>query len=345
MAEKQNAIIYAGPGKWELVEKPVPTVQNADDVLIKILAASICGTDLHILADPPEYPAVEGVTIGHEIVGEVVEVGPGVCSLKAGDRIIMDNNLACGVCDCCRSGNANVCTNMKSMGMEIDGAFAQYCVAPEGNLVRINKDVPIDMAIFAEPLNCVMGGFQKIKIMPGDNVLILGGGPIGMYFTKLCKTAGAGRVYVSEVSEKRSPYLKQSGADVLINPVAQDLAAEIHAENPEGVDIVIDCVGVLINDALACVKNAGTILLFGLNESAQQSICQSNITRRGITVMGTFIGNNVLSVVAKGLNSGLLDFRHMITHKLPLEDFGEGLDAMRKGEAVEVILYPWGEMN
>ena len=345
MGKKQKAIIYTGPGKWELTEKPVPEVEKANEVLVKILAASICGTDVHILADPPEYPAKVGVTIGHEIVGEVADVGSCVTSLKKGDRVIMDNNIACGVCDCCRSGNSNVCCNMVSLGMELDGAFAQYCVAPEGNLIKINKDVPVDTAIFAEPLNCVMGGFQKIKIMPGDGVLILGGGPIGMYFTKLCKMCGAGKVYVSEVSEKRTELIKKSGADRIINPVKEKLSDVVREDYPDGVDIVIDCVGVLINDALECVRPAGDVLLFGLNENAKESICQSFITRHGITVKGTFIGNNVMNTVAKGLNSGMLDFRYMITHKLPLEEFGTGLEAMRKGEAVEVVLYPWGEIK
>lgn len=345
MGEMQNAIIYTGPGKWELTKKPVPAVENDKDVLIKILAASICGTDVHILADPPEYPAEEGVTIGHELVGEVVDTGKGVVSLSKGDRVILDNNLACGVCDCCKSGNSNVCSNMVSLGMQLDGAFAQYCVAPESNLVKINKDVPVDMAIFAEPLNCVMGGMQKIKIMPGDSVLILGGGPIGMYFAKMCRMEGAGKVYVSEVSEKRTALLEKSGVDRIINPVKEKLSDVIHAEHPTGVDLVIDCVGVLINDALDCIKPAGEILLFGLNENARETICQSYITRQGITIKGNFIGNNVLNIVAKGLNSGQLDFRYMITHKLPLEEFGTGLEAMRKGEAVEVVLYPWGEIE
>ena len=339
----QKAIIYDSPGKFKLVEKPVPEVKKGTDVLIKILAASICGTDLHILADPPEYPAVPGVTIGHEIVGEVVECGADVTAVKPGDRVIMDNNIACGVCECCQSGDYNICPNMKSLGMEYDGAFAQYCVAPEANLATISKDVPIDMAIFAEPLNCVYGGLSKIKIMPGDSVLVLGGGPIGMYFTKLCKQMGAGKVFVSEISEFRKKFLMECGADRVINPIAENLSDEIRKECKNGVDIVIECVGVLINDAIANVKPGGTILLFGLNESARQEICQGSIPRKGISILGTFIGHYTLQSVANGLNSGILDFRHMITHRLPLEEFGTGLEAMRKGEGIEVILYPWGE--
>jgi len=218
---QQDAIIYAGPGKFELVKKPVPTIQNGNDILIKVLAASICGTDVHILANPPEYPAKCGVTIGHELVGEVVECGPDVISLAPGDHLIMDNNLQCGVCDCCQTGDYNVCPNMKSLGMELDGAFAQYCVCPESNVVKINKDVPIEKAIFAEPLNCVMGGLKKLKVLPGDSVVILGGGPIGMYYARLLKQMGAGRVIVSEVSEFRSGYVMKSGADRVVKELGR----------------------------------------------------------------------------------------------------------------------------
>lgn len=341
---QQDAIIYAGPGKFELVKKPVPTIQNGNDILVKVLAASICGTDVHILANPPEYPAKCGVTIGHELVGEVVECGPDVISFAPGDHLIMDNNLQCGVCDCCQAGDYNVCPNMKSLGMELDGAFAQYCVCPETNVVKINRDVPIEKAIFAEPLNCVMGGLKKLKVLPGDSVVILGGGPIGMYYARLLKQMGAGRIIVSEVSEFRAGYVMKSGADRVVNPVTENLPAIVKEEMRGGADIVVDCVGTLINDALDCVRPGGTIQLFGLNEKAQQTICQSRIARQGLTVLGTFIGNHTLQAVANGLNNGLFDFDFLITHKLLLKDFEIGLDAMRKGTAFEVILYPWEDI-
>lgn len=342
---QQDAIIYAGPGKYELVKKPIPEIKKGNEILVKVLAASICGTDVHILADPPEYPAVPGVTIGHELVGEVVECGPDVLGFKPGDHLIMDNNLQCGVCDCCKTGDYNVCPDMKSLGMQLDGAFAQYCVCPETNVVKINKEVPIDKAIFAEPLNCVMGGLKKLKVMPGDNVVILGGGPIGMYYAKLMKQIGAGKIIVTEISEFRAGYVKQSGADLVVNPDKENLKEIVEREMPGGADIVVDCVGILINDALDCVRPGGTIQLFGLNENERQTICQSTITRQGLTILGTFIGNHTLQVVANGLNNDLFDFDFLITHKLPLKDFGIGLEAMRNGTAFEVILYPWDDIR
>lgn len=339
-----TAVVFADIGEYEVVKRPVPQIKADNEMLVKVLAASICGTDVHILADPPEYHATKGVVLGHEFVGEVVETGKNVVGFKQGDRLICDNNLPCGVCKSCQSGNYNVCSNMQSMGVEIDGVFAQYAVIPQSAAVKISKDTPIERAIFAEPINCVMGGIQKLKMLPGNTVLVLGGGPIGMYYTSLLKANGAAKVFVSEVSEYRAEYALRSGADRVINPVKESLKEEIMKETDNyGVDIVVDAVGILLNDAIDCVALAGQVLLFGLNASATQNICQTNITRKGITVYGSFIGCNTLVATAKILESGMVNFAHLITHKLPLEKFGEGLEAMRSGKAFEVVLYPNGE--
>lgn len=345
MPEMMDCIVFTGVGQYEITRRPVPKIKRANDILIKILAASICGTDVHILADPPVYTATTGTIIGHEIVGEVVEYGPEVVGFQKGDRLIMDNNLACGTCAVCMEGDYNLCPDMRSIGMELDGAYAQYCVCPATNVVKINRDVPVDRAIFAEPLNVALGGLKKLKIMPGDNILILGGGPIGMYFCKLCKEMGAGKVVVSEMSEFRKKYVALSGADRCVDPTKEDLHAAVRQEMPFGADIVIECVGTLVGECLQNVRPGGTVLLVGLSENKTQTISQHVIARNGLTVLGTFIGNHVLQSVANGLNSGKLDFSYLITHRLALKDFPIGLEAMRNGEALEVILYPWGEIN
>ncbi len=346
MNKEMTAVIFSDIGKYEIAKRPVPEIKTPNGMLVKVLAASICGTDVHIFADPPGYPATKGIVAGHEFVGEVVEVGSGVKVFQPGDRLICDNNLPCGVCDACLSGHYNVCENVTAMGVDIDGVFSQYVVIPESSAVRISKDTPIDTAIFAEPINCVMGGVTRLKVSPGNTVLVLGGGPIGMYYTSLLKANGASKVFVSEVSEFRAEYAMKSGADRIINPIKENLKEEILKETDgHGVDIVVDAVGVLINDAIDCVCPAGQVLLFGLNAAAKQTICQTDITRKGLTVYGSFIGCNTLLATAKVLESGLVNFDHLITHRLPLEKFGEGLEAMRSGKAFEVILYPNGEIN
>ena len=208
MSEMMNAIVFTGVGQYSYCKRPVPQIRRENDVKIKILAASICGTDVKILENPPGIVANTGIVLGHECVGEVVETGEKVIALKPGERVILDNNIPCAVCSSCQTGNSNLCTYMGSMGVYEDGVFAQYAVAPEPQMAKISKDVPIDQAIFGEPLNCVMGGVKKLDIMPGDTVLVLGGGPIGIYYTKLMKICGAGKVLVTEVSDFRAGYVK-----------------------------------------------------------------------------------------------------------------------------------------
>lgn len=344
--QDMQAVVFKGVGEFELTRRPVPRIKKENEMLVKILAASICGTDVHILSDPPGYEATPGIILGHEFVGEVIEVGQCVRTFKPGDRLICDNNLPCGVCPACQSGNYNVCENVEAMGVQIDGVFCEYAVIPESSAVKISRDLPIDRAIFAEPLNCVMGGVARLKVIPGDTALVLGGGPIGMYYASLLKANGAGKVYVSEVSDYRREYALKSGADRVINPMQEDLEKEIMAATDGcGADIVVDAVGILINDAIKCVKPAGQILLFGLNACKQQTICQTEITRKGLTVLGSFIGCNVLLATARLLESGIVNFDHLVTHRLPLREFEKGLEAMRSGKAFEVILYPFDDIR
>lgn len=345
MGEMQ-AIVFKDVGKFQVETRPIPEIKRGDQMLVKVLAASICGTDVHILSDPPGYAATKDIVLGHEFVGEIVSVGEDVKNFKPGDHLICDNNLPCGVCPACQEGNSNVCCNMEAMGVQIDGVFSQYAVIPENSAVPIPKGVPIDNAIFAEPLNCVMGGVKKLKVMPGDKVLVLGGGPIGIYYTSLLKANGAGMVLVSEVSEFRKEFACKSGADRVINPKSEDLKEVVmELTGGYGVDIVVDAVGVLLGEAIEYVKPAGQVLLFGLNESVQETLCQADIVKKDMTIYGSWIGHNTLKTVANLLASGNVDLEHLITHRLPLNDFEIGLEAMRKGEAMEVVLYPFDDIR
>ncbi len=336
-----KAIVFKDLATWTYEERPVPEIKKVNDVLVEVEAASICGTDVHVLGNPPGFIGTKGSILGHECVGTVREIGDGVEGLKVGDRVVLVPNIPCGYCESCRQGKANMCENEKVMGVTCDGVFAKYFVAPEVALTKIPDDMDKDLAIFAEPVKCVMGAMDWVRVLPGETVLVLGGGPIGLYFIMLLKANGAGKIIVSEPSEYRAKYAMDCGADIIIDPTKQNLAEEIaKITGGRGVDISVDAVGVLINDAIVNTCKGGRIVLMGQNGAVNETICQNDIVSKGLSIFGNYIGNYIMSRTVKMLEAGVIPVEKIITHKLPMSKFAEGLDAMRKGVGLEVILYP-----
>lgn len=336
-----DAVIFQDIGKWGFEKRPVPEVKRPNDVLVEMEACSICGTDVHVLSDPPGFAGTKGIVLGHECVGTVLETGEAVSGLKAGDRVVLIPNINCEHCEYCRIGWPNLCENEEIMGVTLDGIFAKYFVAPEKALTKIPADMPKDLAVFCEPVNCVMGAMDTVRVLPGETALVLGGGPIGLYYAMLLKANGAGKVIVSEPSALRADIARECGADLVVDPTSEDLRSVVLREtNGLGADICADAVGTLLPDAIACTRRAGRIVIIGLNEHAQQTICQTDIMKNGLFVYGNYNGHFSMNPTVKMLNSGLIPVEKLITHRLPLSKFGEGLEAMRSGEALEVILYP-----
>lgn len=336
-----KAVIYDSPGVFQIVDKPVPEITDPDDLLIKIEAAGICGSDVHILADPPGIQAVPGTTIGHEMVGRIVKKGSGAIGFSEGDRVVVDNNVPCGHCYFCRTGHPNMCTNMKTIGVDADGAFAEYALVPARTSVKIPQDLDSETAVLTEPLNCVMSAVNKIRLLPGETVFIAGAGPIGLFFLKLLKLNGAGKIIVSEPSAYRAKFARLCGADCVIDPQSADFNSVIAEETGGiGADVAVDAVGVLINDCIRAVRKSGRVMLFGNNAAARETICQADIARKELVLMGSYIGSFTMPETVKLLGSGRAEFTDLITHRICLEQFGAGLEAMRQGRAIKVVIKP-----
>lgn len=335
-----QAVVFHGEGKWQVEAAPMPRIAADTDVLLRVDRASICGTDIHILSVPQGHPATPGSILGHEYVATVVDAGSAVQHLKEGDRVVIDPNITCGLCQYCRLGMSNVCERMTTLGIFCHGGLAEFNLAPAKALHKISSDVPPDRATLAEPLSCVMHAFEKAALTPGESVAILGAGPIGLMFLMLFKTAGAGRVFLVEPVEFRRQAAERFGADGVINPSVEDAAAAIKTSTGVGADIVVDAAGTLLPEALQMVRPGGRVVLFGMNQHAERSLNQYYPTRYEVTILGSFIQRTEFPKVVRLLEAGILPLENLVTHRVSLDQIGAGLDAMRAGEAIKVVASP-----
>lgn len=323
-----------------------PTPERGDLVL-KVRAATICGTDIRIVSGRKtmgvRYPSV----LGHEFSGEIVDAG-GSSRFKVGDAVCVDPAIACGHCAYCRRGLENVCENLTAIGYEVDGAFAEYIRIPgraleTGNVFPMPDGVSFEEAALAEPLACVINGQEKVGVERGDVVAILGSGPIGLLHVKVARLSGARRIIVSEPNPARREAALRAGADVVVDPVNEDLKAIVRGESGGiGADVVFVAIGVpsLANDALGLARLRGRVSLFaGFNKGEMAPLDVNAIHYNELIVTGSF-GLTRLQF-EKSLNliaSGQLDTKPFLTHRFALPAIGEALETAARGDAIKVAI-------
>ncbi len=330
--------IFKGQGQLAYEDRPIPQPQAPDDVLVKIDACGICGTDLNILAVPPAHKANPGIIIGHEGIGLVEAVGSAVTGLRPGDQVVIAPRLTCGRCAYCRRGLDNQCTNYQTIGTTVDGAFAPYLLAPERALFSISSEIPRDDAVFFEPLSCVVGAVRRAPIQAGDSVLIIGGGPMGLLFALTYRAMGAGKIIVADVSPYRLEFAQEVGADLVIDVRERDLAQAVQEATELGADIVVDAVGNQINTAVHCARRGGHLILFGLRPHDSPPFNQYTLTRYDLTAHGAFVGLYPFAQTIKLLESRRIQPSTLITHRLPPGELARGVQLMREQQAMKVII-------
>ena len=335
-----RAAIFEGNGRVAIAERADPKVSRPDDVLIRIAANGLCGSDLRALATPPEMVYDEGVIVGHEFSGTIEDVGDEV-TLEPGARVVVHPIIWCQTCWYCRSGHTNLCDRFVHIGSMRDGGAAELCVVPERMVYRVQDEMAFDLAALAEPLACVLNGTKQASIHPGESVLILGGGPIGLLYLILLKAAGASPLIVSEPAPHRARWARDLGADEVVDPRAasvQDVVREL--TEGRGVDVAVDSVGALLPDAVASVRKAGRVLVFGLNERIEATIRPVDLVYREISISGVYIARGTFPLAVKLLTENKLGFDRLVTHRLELEQFDEAIELLRTGEAVKALVVP-----
>lgn len=340
MEDKMLAAVFESEGRLVLKEVPSPTISKNDDVIIKVKSCSICGTDIHITRVPPVFTALPNTILGHELSGTVEKIGEGVKNLKICDIVVLDPHEYCGSCKYCRTGLRNLCDNIVNYGVDANGGFAKYCKASENACHKISPDVLPDVAAFAEVLADVISGTSKVNVQPWESVAVLGGGPIGTVYMKVFKNSGASKIILSEISDYRREIAKENGADVVINPLKEDLVDIVKEQTGDGVDIVVDAVGSLMEQSISIVRKGGKVVLFGANPKFMPKINQFDITIKEIQVFGSFISSFCFPPAIKLLESGVLNLEKLITHRFPLEKIHEGLKLTLEGKALKVMINP-----
>ncbi len=340
MTDQMVAAVFEGEGRLSLKGVDVPRVRAPDDVLVAVRAVGICGTDVHILSVPPAHPASPGVILGHEYAADVLRAGERVTHVTATDRVVIDPSVWCGSCGYCQRGLTNLCDRMEGIGINRDGGFAALSVVPARAVYKISPRVAPEIAALAEPLADVLSGVRTLQPTPGESALVLGAGPIGLLYTLLLRAAGAQPLLVTEISEYRAAQARACGADLVINPRTEDLAAAVRRATGLGADMVVDAVGTLLEEGVRAVRKGGRIVLFGMNERARPVLKQYDITKNEVKILGSYIARGTFPQAVSLLESGRIDFGRLITHRLPLREIHRGIELLRQGQALKIAVMP-----
>ncbi len=319
------------------IRKPSP-----DEVLIKVEACGVCGTDKHIYEGAKgagETP--EGTVLGHELSGTIVEIGEKLNGLAVGDRVAIDPNNTCGYCYFCRQGRGHFCENMLGIGTTVNGGFSEYCTVAAKQVYKIPDWMSYQIAAMAEPIACCLHGIDLIKIEPGQSVLIVGGGTIGLIMLQLAKLAGASRIILVEPVESKHDLARKLGADIVVNPYKVNLPEGLNTNKIYNMDVVIECVGHVSTMKMAIdhAGKASTVMLFGLTDpDAEMSIKPFDLFRKEITVKASFINPYTMQRALDLLSSRKIIIEDLITDVVPLSDINSIFNTDKFKGAGKIII-------
>ena len=324
-----KAIVYDAPERWRHTDVPDP-VPAAGEVTLRVVAAGVCGTDVHLHAG--EFGPVYPLTPGHEIAGVVAEVGAGVTTLAPGELVALDNMIACGVCAQCRRARPQFCGDMRALGVTDPGGFAEFVVCAAGKCHGAG-DLDPEVAAFAEPVACVVHGLDVLQLRPGSDVLVVGTGPTGLILAQLLRGAGASRVTVAGRTPFKLELAAAYGADEIVAMATADEqpAAAARKLAPDGFDVVIDATGSV--DVLAGCASllgiGGTLFVYGMApEAARLAISPYDVFRRELTIKGSFSQAFSFDRALALLRAGRVSTSGMVTHRFGLRDYGAAIEAV-----------------
>jgi L-iditol 2-dehydrogenase len=343
------AAVFRGPGELEVTEIERPEI-GPDEVLVKVGANTVCGTDVRILRGEKTKGIDRDTVLGHELAGHVAEVGRNVQGFEAGAPVAMAPVIQCRRCYFCRRDMENMCPNARIVGYVVDGGLSEYMRVPTealeaGNLFVAQKDLSPEYLSLAEPLSCCVNGLENYRVDIDDTVLLLGSGPIGLFHLQLALLAGANTVIVSDPSASRRGFASDLGAQVTVDPTSEDLSAVVaECTSGLGVDVAVICIGIpaLVNDALRMTRKGGRVNVFaGLAAEGWAEVEANLIHYNELVVTGASNSRRSdYEVALRLIESGSVKVEPMVTHRFPLQETVKAIETSAGGEGIKVAVMP-----
>jgi 2-desacetyl-2-hydroxyethyl bacteriochlorophyllide A dehydrogenase len=331
---------FERPHSLRVITKGLRELKESE-VLVKVEACGVCGTDVHIVegtsrSSPP-------VVLGHEFAGVVAEVGSVALGVKVGQRVAVDPNIACGTCFYCRRGLVHLCSDLRALGVDIDGGMAQYCIVPARQAFGLPETMNAEISAFIEPVSCAIHGIDKANIQTGDTVVILGGGTIGLVMLQLAAHAGAARTIVVEPLPHKREIAQRVGAHLVFDPAAGNVSSSLLDLTGVGADVVIECVGkpATMKLALELARRGGTVEFFGVCPIGDTFPVEPNqIYFKELTIVGSYVNPHTFARSITVLENGIVRIDAFQIDRFSLDGVHEALAYQREGKTLKSIIQP-----
>jgi len=327
-----KAAFLTGIREIEVGEAPHPKLVDPRDVLLQIGTVGVCGSDVHYYTTGRIGPAVVKYPfiLGHECAGTVLEVGPEVQRLKAGQRVAIDPLISCGQCDQCRSARAHTCRNQRFLGLpgQLPGCLVEYLVMPEECCYPIPDSMTVDQAVVVEPLAIGLYAQRMSRLQAGAKIAILGSGPIGLSVLLSSRAACACTSYVTDLLNARLQVARRCGADWTGNPRETDIVAAIRQREPLGMDFVFECAGEqeTLDQGIELLKPGGTLLIVGIPEFDRASFGIHTLRHKELTIKNVRRQNQCVASAIELVVQGRAAVDHLVTHHFSLQEAGAAFD-------------------
>jgi propanol-preferring alcohol dehydrogenase len=338
-----RAAVFHGPGQPLAIEEVPTPSPGPGEILMKVAACGVCHTDLHYIEHGVATFKKPPLILGHEAAGTVAALGPGVTNFKVGDRILLPAVVTCGRCTLCRTGRENICSQMVMFGNNVDGAYAEFVVAPAKDAFPLPEEVPLEEgSIIADAVSTPYHAVKnRARIEPGEVVVVFGCGGVGINAVQMAAVAG-GIVIAVDIADRKLEWARKFGAQQIYNPTGREAVKELRKLTAGGPDVVLEAIGnpTTIAQGYDLVRTGGRLCVIGYTNQPL-SLNPAKLMYREVTVVGS-LGCRPVDYprLIEMVRVGKVEVRAQVTHRFPLDKIGDAFEVMRRGESLRSIVIP-----